>query len=111
MHFRVGQLVRINQGHPHVQDSNLYGESVVSCRRYPLVEPDAYGSYMAPDLWNTVPTDAIGIVLNTELDDAEIKALKRSGFYPLVQEIIVALMGENKIYIKSEMLEDLEDEE
>lgn len=105
MTFRIGQLVRINPEHPHIQDSDLYGNSVANCRRAPLNEQD----YLNGRHLNEMSTDAVGIVIKSELSDEELVGLKRAGYYPLVQQMIIALMGEDLVYIESGMLVDIEE--
>lgn len=108
MRFRPGQLVRINPDHPQIQDADLYGDRIASFRCVPLIDdPQPLTNWGS---WNCLPTDTVGIVIKTELDEEELVGLKRVGYYPLVQQMIVALMGESLIYVESAMLEDLEEE-
>ena len=103
--FRAGQLVRLNPEHPQILDSDLYGNSIAGCRRAPLNEQD----YLNGRHLNEMPTDAIGIVVKTELSDEELLGLRRVGYLPLAQQMIVALMGEDLVYIESGMLTDIEE--
>lgn len=105
MRFKPGQLVRLNPEYPHIQDSNQYGDNVARCRHTPLGNPNLGSS------WNVIGMDTVGLVIKTELDDEELVGLKHQGYYPLIQEMIVALMGEDLVYIESGMLKDIEEEE
>lgn len=89
--FNDGQLVRFNRAPcgPSV-------EGLVQLRAAPITIADPGITY--------VSAHSVGMVIYTELAQEELNGLKRCGYYPLVQEMIVVIMGDKMIYVPSKML-------
>lgn len=96
--FEAGQLVRFNHGSVIVEVSrDRLDDGSLQLRTVPIT--NIYSGTVSVSTTHTV-----GMVLYTELSQEELNSLKRCGYFPLVQEIIVAIMGDKMVYVQSKML-------
>lgn len=90
--FNDGQLVRFNRR----EAFSYHVEGLVQLRAAPITIADPGITY--------VSAHSVGMVIYTELAQEELNGLKRCGYYPLVQEMIVVIMGDKMIYVPSKIL-------
>lgn len=95
--FEAGQLVRFNHGSVIEVSRDRLDDGSLQLRTVPIT--NIYSGTVSVSTTHTV-----GMVLYTELSQEELNSLKRCGYFPLVQEIIVAIMGDKMVYVQSKML-------